>query len=405
MAASTTTGDLASALAALEDRRTGAAGDVKHRLSHPAQRAILTVTFVILLIGGAISLLILSLTSQTPTADGSRASIVFSNAQRGACLNWPPDAPDEPSFVQCRADHMFEVAKPVGMNGFGEPCQFAVREYLGTRYDPNSRFTISVLWAGDADGMSGGPRNLLCGLQLLGPDGRPIPFKGVIAELDQSKVWPVGTCLGIDSANRSTDIPVDCSTPHGVEVTDAVSLAKRFSGEAPAEPDQRAYLADVCTRAADAYLAPSTLTVVALAAGYEPLSPASWSAGSRQVACTIGKPGERGWSPVVGSARTRAPADVPSPQAAPTSPPEVRPPPVYGEALVQVAPVAPEAPPPPPSTDPPPPVEPPVEPPPPPSGSAGPPPGVIEIPGLPPIFLPGYVPPPPAPPPAPPPPA
>jgi hypothetical protein len=386
---------------------------------------------IALLVGGVIELFTLTPETRPAAETGSRASIVFSNAGTGTCLSWPPDAPDKPSFVQCRTDHMFEVAKPVGMNSFGEPCQLAVREYLGTRYDPNSRFTISVLWAGDADGTNSGGRNLLCGLQLLGPEGKPIPFKGRIVELDQSKVWPAGTCLGLDSSNRSTDIPVDCSTPHGLEVTGSASLAERFPGATPSDADQRTFITDTCTRAADAYLAPATLTTSGYALGYETVSPASWSAGSRQVSCGIGKPADPGWIPVTGSARTKSPADLPPPAAAPPSPSEAPPPPVYEEPLIPIAPLSTgvTAPPPPPSPTPAPstttttatttPAESPAPtstttettspgPPPalgpapgpatPPSETnTGPPPGVIEIPGLPAITLPGFAPPEPAP--------
>lgn len=206
---------------------------------------------------------------------------------------------------------MFEVAKPVDMNGFGEPCQLAVREYLGTHYDPNSRFTISVLWAGDADGTNTGSRNLLCGLQLLGQEGKPVPFKGRIVDLDQSKVWAPGTCLGLDSANRSTDIPVDCSTPHGLEVTGSVSLAERFTGSLPSDAEQRSFITEACTRTADAYLAPARLSTSGLSLGVEPVSAVSWAAGSKQVSCGIGKPAEQGWTPRSGSVRTSSPADLP----------------------------------------------------------------------------------------------
>jgi hypothetical protein len=381
---------------------------------------------VVLLVGGVIQLFT-STPETRPFADsGSRASIVFSNAGTGTCLSWPPDAPDKPSFVQCRSDHMFEVAKPVDMNGFGEPCQLAVREYLGTRYDPNSRFTISVLWAGDADGTNTGGRNLLCGLQLLGPEGKPIPFKGRIVELDQSKVWPAGTCLGIDSSNRSTDIPVDCSTQHGLEVTGAVGLAERFPGGLPSDPDQRAFITDACTRAADAYLAPGKLSTSGLALGYETVSAASWAAGSRQVSCSIGRPAQQGWTPTTGSARTLSPADLPPPPTTPpTTPPppprtsDAAPPPVYEEPLIPVGPVPTAGPAPAPSPSPPtttavpatttgtaPPLGPEPGPATPPSETAvEPTPGILEIPGLPPITLPGYVPPEPAPPAPPPPPA
>ena len=75
--------------------------------------------------------------------------------------------------------------------------------------------------------------------------------------IDQSKVWPAGTCLGIDpTTNQPTDIPVDCAAPHAMEVTGAVNLAEKFPGGLPPEPDQDAFIKDACTRMTDAYLAP-----------------------------------------------------------------------------------------------------------------------------------------------------
>ena len=407
------TGDLASVLAALENKCSGTDQPGRRQRARTHRRGFLTLVMVVLLVAGVIELF--TLTPETrPAADGgSRASVVFSNAQSGTCLSWPPDAPDKPSFVQCRSDHMFEVAKPVGMSNFGEPCQLAVREYLGSRYDPNSRFTISVLWAGDADGTGG--RSLLCGLQLLGPDGKPIPFKGSLAELDQSKVWPAGTCLGIDSANRSTDLPVDCSSPHALEVTGAVNLAERFPAGRPSDSDQRAFIANACTRTADAYLAPATLASSGLSLGYETIPPASWAAGSQQVSCNVGKPAEQGWIATTGSIRNQSPTDLPPPAATPApvsvpSPASPPPPPVYEEPLVPIGPIPTEAPASPPATTSESPAPAPttttttaaptttVPPSPPPSESPAPQPGLIEIPGLPPITLPGYVPPEPPPP-------
>lgn len=409
--------DLASVLAALDDKCSGDDLETKRQRAHAHRRGLLTLVMVVLLVGGVIQLFTSTPDKRTAADGGSRASVVFGNAGTGTCLSWPQDAPDKPSFVQCRSDHMFEVAKPVGMNSFGEPCQLAVREYLGTRYDPNSRFTIGVLWAGDADGTNTGARNLLCGLQLLGPDGKAIPFKGRIVELDQSKVWPAGTCLGLDSSNRSTDIPVDCSTPHGLEVTGAVSLAERFPGGAPSDADQRAFITDACTRTADAYLAPAKLGTSGLTLGYETVSPASWSAGSRQVSCSVGRPAEHGWTPTTGSARTLSPADLPPPTAPPPSTSDPAPPPVYEEPLVPVGPLPtatpqPAAPPAPTTTTtttagPAPPTTTGTPPPPGPEPGAETPqsetspeptPGILDIPGLPRITLPGYAPPEPLPP-------
>ena len=374
------------------------------RSAHANKRATLGLVLVGLLMGGVIQLLMSSPdTRGTPSAD-SRAGVVFSSAQAGNCLGWPADAPEKPSFVQCRDDHMFEVAKSVGMGNFGEPCQAAVRQYLGARYDPSSRFTISVLWAGDTDGAPPTDRNLLCGLQLLGPKGKPMPFKGRVAEIDQSKVWPAGTCLGLDPAtNRSTDVPIDCSTAHAVEVTGAANLAERFPGAPPTESDQDAFVKDECTRMTNAYLAPMPLQATGLALKYDPLSEESWSAGSRQVACRLESPSGQGLQPLVGSvkgqpAEAAPPPPPPPPEPAPST--AAPPAPVATQASPSPAPTS--------STSPTtsatptmttataPPSSPSPSPEPTPSESSGPQPGILELPGLPPITLPGYVPPEPA---------
>lgn len=381
---------------------------------------------VFLLIAGIIQLLTATPDLRGEPNTGSRAAVVFGNAQAGGCLSWPPDAPDRPSFVQCRDDHMFEVAKSVDMSNFGEPCQAAVRSYLGTRYDPNSRFTIGVLWAGDTNSGEGA-RNLLCGLQLLGIDGKPTAFKGSVAELDQSKVWIPGTCLGIDTtAHRSTDIPVDCAKEHAVEVTGTVGLAERFPGGPPPEPEQDAYIRDACTRLTEGYLVPVPMQATGLALNYGTLTPASWTAGSRQVSCGLVSPGEQGLKPLVGSVRQRASGD----QAPPPPPPSEAPPPPEATTTTTVEPTTTaEAPPSPPPASPAP--EPSASEPPAPEPSAsstttapasspppselGPPPGpapgeplpeeppapepgVIQVPGMAPITLPGFTPPPPPPP-------
>ena len=118
--------DLASVLAALDEERRAAEGAADRHVGRAHKRGILTLVMVFLLVGGVIQLFTATPDTRAPAAGGSRASVVFSNAGTGTCLSWPPDAPDKPSFVQCRSDHMFEVAKPVGMNNFGDPCQLGV---------------------------------------------------------------------------------------------------------------------------------------------------------------------------------------------------------------------------------------------------------------------------------------
>ena len=91
-----------------------------------------------------------------------------------------------------------------------------------------------MLWSGDKAWRQSGERRMLCGLQLPGPNNQQLAFQGKVAEIDQSKVWPAGTCLGIDPAtNQPTDIPVDCAAPHAMEVTGSVNLAEKFPAGLP----------------------------------------------------------------------------------------------------------------------------------------------------------------------------
>jgi predicted heme/steroid binding protein len=427
--------DLHTALAALERRRALCSGtQAEASTTSPCasatartnKRAALGLVLMALLAGAVFQLSSPDSAVRNLAGGDTRAAKVFGNAESGTCLAWPPDEPDKPSFVQCSSDHMFEVAKSVDMGNFAEPCQRAVSEYLGAKYDPNSKFTISVLWAGDAEAPPA-DRNLLCGLQLLGPGGKPVPFKGRVAELDQSKVWPPGTCLGVDEAsNRPTDAMVDCAEPHAAEVAGAVSLAGRFPAAFPDESEQESFIRDECTRIADAYLPPGGLAEAGLAVDFMPLARTSWDAGSRQVSCNVTRPAGPDWTPLTGRVG-RQEGDVPAPAAPPPPPPPSpsapapapveAPPPVYTEPLAPAPVAGPAEPiaPPPAETTPPPPSESTPAPPPSESPTLGPPPGppeseipppapeappanVLEIPGLAPITLPGPPPAPPAPP-------
>ena len=162
-----------------------------------------------------------------------------------------------------------------------------------------------MLWSGDKAWRQSGERRMLCGLQLPGPNNQQLAFKGKVADVDQSKVWPAGTCLGIDpSTNQPTDIPVDCAAPHAMEVTGAVNLAEKFPAGLPPEPDQDAFIKDACTRMTDAYLAPIQLRSTTLTLIYSTISLPSWSAGSHQVSCSIGATlGNGGWSTLLNSAK------------------------------------------------------------------------------------------------------
>jgi predicted heme/steroid binding protein len=294
------------------------------------RRALLLTALGGLLIAGLITALPQGDGSNGLTASsialGPRGNDTFNHAKSGDCLNWPDRTPDAAEIVDCRDEHRFEVAESVDMRTFPgseygpdaappsaariqqisqEQCSAAVKRYLGARFDPNSRFTISMLWSGDRAWRQSGERRMLCGLQLPGANNQQLAFKGKVADVDQSKVWPAGTCLGIDpTTNQPTDIPVDCVAPHAMEVTGAVNLAEKFPTGLPPEPEQDTFIKDACTRMTDAYLAPIQLRSTTMTLIYSTISLPSWSAGSHQVSCSIGATlGNGGWSTLLNSAK------------------------------------------------------------------------------------------------------
>jgi Septum formation len=349
---------------------------------------------------------------------GAKGNPAFARASGGSCLMWPDGAPDSAATVNCADDHRFEVAESVDMRTFPgseygptaappspariqqitqEQCDAAVRNYLGTKFDPNSKFTVSLLWAGDRAWHQSGDRRILCGLQLPGPNNQQIAFKGKVAGVDQSKVWPAGTCLSIDLAtNQPIDVPVDCVAPHAMEVTGTVNLAEKFPIALPAEQEQDGFIKDSCTKMTDAYLAPIKLRTTTLTLIYPTVSVPSWSAGSRQVACSIGATlGNGGWATLVNTAKGPLmingqapvpPPDIPderltlppilppvqgpapAPQQQQPSAPAPQAPPgnqhLPGQPAPQAPPPAPHAPPPPAGGAPPAEAPPPAEPPP-----------------------------------------
>jgi len=296
-----------------------------------ARRALLLTALGGLLIAGVATALPIGTKSPLGDLAGPElpdlvANRTFADAKPGDCLNWPDNAPDAATIVDCAGDHRFEVAEALDLRAYPgreysrdadppsptriqqislEQCEPAVERYLSARYDPNSRFSISLLWAGDAAWKQAGERRMLCGMQLPGAGNQQVVFKGKIADLDQSKVWPAGTCLGIDPAtNQPTDVPVDCAIPHAMEVTGAVNLAEKFPDGLPSEPDQDAFIKEVCNRLTEDYLAPVELRDTTLTLIYSTVSLPSWAAGSRQVGCSIGATlGNGGWATLINSAK------------------------------------------------------------------------------------------------------
>src|SRR5215212_1542122 len=213
-----------------------------------------------------------------------RGAETFGKAKSGDCLNWPERNPDAAQVVECKSEHRFEVAESVDMRTFPgseygpdaappspariqqisqEQCQVAVRRYLGERFDPNSRFTVSMMWSGDKAWKQSGERRMLCGLQLPGANNTQLAFQGKVAD-----------------------------------------VAEKFPNGLPPEPEQDAFVKDACTRMTDAYLAPIQLRSTTLTLIYSTISPPSWAAGSHQVSCSIGATlGNGGWSTLLNSAK------------------------------------------------------------------------------------------------------
>ena len=300
------------------------------------RRALLLTALGGLLIAGLVTAIPVVGTGSGPLAGyinsdpvpstGAKSDAAFSRATSGDCLMWPDLTPETASIVKCADNHKFEVAESIDMRTFPgseygpnaappspariqqisqEQCEAAVRRYLGTKFDPNSKFSVSMLWSGDRAWRQSGERRMLCGLQMPGPNNEQAAFKGKVADVDQSKVWPTGTCLGIDSTtNQPVDVPVDCGAPHAMEVTGTVNLAEKFPAGLPAEPEQDGFIKDSCTKMTDAYLAPIKLRTTTLTLIYPTVSLPSWSAGSHEVACSIGATlGNGGWATLVNSAK------------------------------------------------------------------------------------------------------
>ena len=270
-----------------------------------------------------------TVTAGTPPSNASTSPSsgkTFDRAKRGDCLNWLAGRPDLAEIVNCTDDHRFEVAEAIDMSTFPgseygpdaappapdriqqiseEQCQAAARQHLGQKFDPNSRYAVSLLWSGEKAWRQSGERRMLCGLQLPGPYNEQLAYKGKVADVDQSKVWSPGTCLGIDPVtNQPTDIPVDCSAPHAMEVTGSINLGERFPGALPPDAEQDGFVKDACTNMTDAYLAPLQLRATTLTLIYSTISLPSWSAGSRRVSCSVGATlGDGKWSTLLNSAK------------------------------------------------------------------------------------------------------
>jgi hypothetical protein len=320
---------------------------------------VLLIVVAAIIVAGSIAIAL-----QLDDHESATARAIATHATSGDCLTWPSGQPDRPTAVDCRGDHRFEVADAVEIDTvtdasgadpaahldrvFRDVCPAAVNRYLASRFDPDGRFGIGMVWSPDGgEPQSGGL--LLCGLQLSHP-GASSTFQGRVRDLDQSAVWPAGTCLGILDGTV-TDAPVDCASAHAMEISGSVNLADVFTGPPPATVAQDDVVRDGCAAATTAYLPPGSPAATSLTVRYTPISAAGWAAGSRQVACRLGAADPDGrWATLVGSARTgvlidgqsaAVPAPTPPTADVVTAPVPVAPPAEQEPADAAVEPEAP----------------------------------------------------------------
>ena len=144
-------------------------------------------------------------------------------------------------IVDCAAEHRFEVAESVDMRTFPgseygpeapppsaariqqisqEQCSAAVKRYLGPRFDPNSRFTISMLWSGEKAWRTTGERRMLCGLQLPGPNNQQLTFTGKALQ------W-----LTLENAIITSKITTNAFVKHAVASINVTRLLVRLFTE------------------------------------------------------------------------------------------------------------------------------------------------------------------------------
>lgn len=291
------------------------------------RRVLLLTALGGLLFAGVVTALPFNATGMLRGAtDGGSLGVnpTFANAKPGDCLTWPDNSADAATIVDCRGDHRFEVAESVDMRAYPgsefapdaaptpariqqinlEQCAPAVENYLGAKFDPNSRFSISLLWAGDKAWKHSGERRMLCGLCPARTTSRRSSRARSQISISPRSGRPEPALASNLRRVQPTDVPVDCAVPHAMEVTGTVNLAEKFPGGVPVEADQDAFIKDVCNRLTDAYLAPAQLRDTTLTLIYSTVSLPSWNAGSKQVGCSIGATlGNGGWATLINSAK------------------------------------------------------------------------------------------------------
>ncbi|MBO0850790.1 MAG: septum formation family protein, partial [Pseudonocardia sp.] len=319
-------------------------------------RTFHVVAIVGLLTGAAIMLLVATLydTTGTKVPVLSRlASAPVPDSQRplgdrtpppttpGTCLTWKRTDAADAYAVDCGRQHLFEQAGPAQLADFApgapmpnndrfralvnERCTPLVVKYLNGKYDQDGAFRAGALKPSQKS-WNDGDRTLRCGIQRFSRSGELYAIVGKVADQDQADIRPAGTCLGIDG--RFIGDPVDCSLPHAIESVGSIDLGQKFPGKYPSVGDQDGFLQPACSKLAASYAGgDNVISSKNLAVMWDNLTPESWAAGTRKVACNLAAqlPDRSGFAPITGSVKgpvqvgnqAAPPAQAPVPAGAP----------------------------------------------------------------------------------------
>jgi hypothetical protein len=272
------------------------------------------------------------------TEPTGRAHSAFGSARPGDCLTWSNPKALDLSKVNCADKHLFEVTAEIDLSEYpgrefgpgtrfpdtlrftelrDEHCVPAAQAYLGGKLDPRGRFAVGIINPGEA-GWQHGDRTIRCGLQLASAGGNATqPSSGRVRDSDQSRVFEVGACIGIN-AGLPTNEPVDCAKPHAYEVMSVEDLGPHFTGGPPGKDDQDKFMQDECSRMIGDYLGgQDALINKTLTAFWDNIDTRSWLTGSHKLNCAVGKATQDGFATITGSAK----ADILIDGQAPVPPP------------------------------------------------------------------------------------
>lgn len=250
----------------------------------------------------------------------------------GDCVTWNQtaggDLSDRPTnVVSCAGPHLVEVAAAKEqITGFSSawPGEQALNDYtdakcapeaaifLGRPLDPVGRFAANA-FSPTEQGWLDGDRDMQCDIASNAPgtwtgtgappaagavtsqtDAQLTPFTGEVRGVDQSLLYPVGSCLVSGSGYL-----IPCTAPHTFEIAGTVDITGRASTLPASNAQWESLVGTSCGQAALADLGGSYPSGVR--AGWMPIEAPSWAAGRRAVQCIVGKPDASGnWSSYTG---------------------------------------------------------------------------------------------------------